>query len=412
MAVGRLILGMLVVVALVGSGGLVLASLVTGYTVSAILPNAANLFEGGSVMENGNRIGTIDSIDVEGDQARVTFSLYDSAAPLHDGATVAVTWKAVLGERLLEVADGEEGSAEIPTGGMLTGDMAAPVEVDQVLAALDPPTRERLNSLVDNLDGTLQGSEGDINATVRAAGPALHGIGSVLRGLGTDGEAIRQLATQLNDTMGILAQRDQDIEQVVHGLGAATGTMVGEREQLAQSLELLPQTLRRANTTLGHVPGVVDEAVPLLDELAPATERLPAVAASLRPVLADLRPTIAELRPTLDAASELLQYTPGLLDTGTETLPQLNEAFTGLEPTLDFLRPYTPEFAGVMSNWGSMSANFDANGHYSRIFVQTGMEAANVNPGVTGPGVETNATPMPGELVDQPWADAFGSGMR
>lgn len=409
----RFFVSLLVAAALLASAGIVVSALSTGYTVSAQLPNAANLFDGGSVMQNGNRVGAIESIDVEGDGALVTFSLEDWAAPLHEGAMVRVTWKAVLGERLLEVTDGPADNAEVPSGGMLAGDMPAPVEVDDVLAVLDPKTRERLNSLVGRLEGTLQGSEADVNATLQTAGPALHGVGSVLRGLGTDGEAIGQLATELNEMMLVLARRDQEVEQVVGNLGAATAGIVDEREQLAESLDLLPGTLQQARNTLGDVPVTVDETVPLLDDLAPATERLPSVAGNLRPVLVDLRPTIAELRPTLDAASQLLQHTPGLLDAGEATLPGIDTALTGLAPTLDFLRPYTPELAGVMSNWGSMSANYDANGHYARIFLPFGVEQANVNPGgVNGPGVEKNATPFPGELVDQPWTDAFGSGMR
>jgi phospholipid/cholesterol/gamma-HCH transport system substrate-binding protein len=188
--------------------------------------------------------------------------------------------------------------------------------------------------------------------------------------------------------------------------------VVAQREALGGTLTELPGTLRQARTTLDSVPGTVDEVTPLLDALAPATERLPGVASDLRPLLSDLRPAIAELRPTLDAASELLQVTPGLLDSGTATVPELKETFSGLTPALDFLRPYTPELAGFLTNWNSANANFDRNGHYARIYVTAGAENVQVNPGVLPPGTTKNLIPLPGELVDQPWTDAFGEGMR
>ena len=368
------------------------------YRVSVILDNAANLIPGSLVKVNGFDAGEIESLDVVDGRAELTLVLDQEFAPLHDGATVTVIWKALLGERLVNLTDGPVTNAEIPSGGMLTGDQMAPVELDTVLAALDEPTREDVNSLVRNLERTLDGSEQDLNATLRTAGPAVGALGDVLRGLGTDGEAVRQLVTRLNETMEILARRDGDVSRVVEQLGGAVDQIVEQREALGGTLTGLPGTLRQARTTLDSVPGTVGEVTPLLDALAPATERLSGVA--------------ADLRPTLDSASELLQSTPGLLDSGTATVPALNETFTLLTPALDFLRPYTPELAGFLTNWNSANANFDRNGHYARIYITAGAENVNVNPGVLAPGTTKNLAPLPGELVDQPWTDAFGEGMR
>jgi phospholipid/cholesterol/gamma-HCH transport system substrate-binding protein len=408
---GRLLLPVVVLLA-VAAGLLTVNAVGTPYTVSAVLPAATNLIEGGPVMIEGDEAGSITGIEPMDGRARVTIALDAEYAPLNDGAVLHVAWKAMLGERLLTVADGPADNAEIPDGGMIPGAMPAPVEVDAVLAALDPPTREKLNSLVRGLRGTLEGSERDVNETVRSAGPALQAMGAVLRGLGTDGEAIRQMAVQLNATMGILAERDQDLEQVVQGLGEMTASTVGHREQLGQMLRRLPATLDQANTTLGNVPETVDEAMPLLDDLAAATDPLPSVAANLRPVLTDLRPAVRELRPTMVALAELLHHTPALLDGGRTTLPAVNEAFLAATPALDTLRPYTPELAGWLTNWNSAAANYDANGHYQRIFVQNGPESLNTNPGIASPGVTKTETPLPGQPVGQPWSDAFGSGMR
>jgi phospholipid/cholesterol/gamma-HCH transport system substrate-binding protein len=402
----------LVGVAALVVGGWALTEADDDYELTVVLPNATNLIEGGSVKREGYEAGSIEEISVAGGRAKVRMSLDDEFGPVHEGAKVTVDWKASLGERLLSITDGPEGHAAIPSGGMITGEMAAPVEFDQVLAALDPPTRARMNSLIRELESTLKGREGDTNATLRAAGPALRAIGSVLRGVGTDSQAIRQLAVQLNGTMSILATRDRDIEKIVNSLTDATSATVGKRRQLGEVLRRLPATLDRADKTLRAVPDTVDKTVPLLDDLAPATKRLPSMARRLRPVLTDLRPAIAELRPTLGALCGLLRHTPGLLDSGRAAAPGLDSAFRGLAPALDFLRPYTPELAGWLSNWASATANYDANGHLGRIFIQTGLEAGNVNPGVTSPGVTRRPDPMPGELAGQPWTDAFGGGIR
>ncbi|SFO50484.1 phospholipid/cholesterol/gamma-HCH transport system substrate-binding protein [Pseudonocardia ammonioxydans] len=382
------------------------------YRVSVVLASAANLVEGTLVKVNGFDAGTIESIDVADGKAKLTLGLDDDFAPLHDGAQVAITWKAVLGERLVDVHDGPEENATIPSGGMIPGGQQTPVELDNVLAALDQPTRDKVNSLVRNLDATLSGSEPDLNATLKTAGPAVAELGNVLRGLGTDGESIKQLVAQLNRTMEILAERDGDVAKVVDQLGGAVDQVAAQQQALGETIHGLPGTLKQAKTTLGNVPDTINDAVPLLDALRPATEKLPSVTANLRPLLADLRPAIGDLRPTLESASELLQHTPGLLDSSAATFPQIEQTFAGLGPALQYLRPYTPELAGFLTNWNSANANYDRNGHYARIYVTAGLENVNVNPGVLPPGTTKNLSPLPGELVDQSWTDAFGEAMR
>ncbi|SNR84199.1 phospholipid/cholesterol/gamma-HCH transport system substrate-binding protein [Haloechinothrix alba] len=382
------------------------------YTLTVMMPNASNLVEGGSVMRDGYEAGSISEISTEDGKAKVRLELDDEFAPLREGATVEVSWKAVLSERRLVIDDGPSGNEELPSGSMLTEEMAAPVELDQVLAILDEPTRDKLKALVDDVEGTLDEREAEINDTLTTAGPALESLGSVLRGIGSDGAAIKELITQLNSTMSIVEQRDQEVERVVSALGETTAETVEQHQQLGETLERLPEIVRQADSTLKRVPGAVDATVPLLEDLSPVTERMTSVSGNLRPVLGDLRPAVAELRPTLSALSELLEYTPGLLDTGRSTFPDAAKASRDADDALSFLRPYTPELAGFLSNWGSASGSYDANGHYARFFIQSGLEGANVNPGITGAGVEKDMTPMPGDAVDQPWTDAFGSGMR
>lgn len=138
------------------------------YRVTVMLDNAANLIEGSLIKVNGFDAGTIESLDVVDGRAQLSLVL-DQYAPLHDGATAAIVWKALLGERLVNLTDGPVGNAR-SSGGMLMGEQPSPVELDTVLAALDPPTRATLNSLTRNLDETLSGSEADLNATLRTAG--------------------------------------------------------------------------------------------------------------------------------------------------------------------------------------------------------------------------------------------------
>jgi phospholipid/cholesterol/gamma-HCH transport system substrate-binding protein len=398
-------------IALVVAAGLWLL-LGNSYTVQVVLPSATNIVSGGTVQLNGNDVGSVSKIEARDNQAIVTLNIGRSFAPLHEGAIVLVPFKALLGERLVDITDGPSSNAPIPNHGLIPGQMPKPTEVDQVLNTLDPPTLEHVKSLVNQLDNTTKGHEADFNATMQAAGPAVKAVGGVLDAIGTDGPAIRELASQLNALTGTFAQHQTQVSTIVDQLTQLTTLAASRQQQLRDSLSQLPPTLRTAKGTLDRVPPVAEKTVPLLNDLQPGTAKLRSVAGNLRPLLRDLRPAIGDLRPTVNSLNELLDYTPGLLDTAHGTLPDLTQTLRNLSGPLNFLRPYTPELMGWLSNWGSAFAPFDSDGHYARIYVQAGASIITPNPGVVPPGVRLNPYPQPGQNGGTPWKDAFGSGVR
>lgn len=399
-------------VAAVAAAALLISPADSEYPANVVLPSATGLIAGSKVLVNGFDAGQIDNVSIKDGQALVRMKLAKDFAPLHSGATAGIVWKAVLGERQLDVRDGPKQNPVIPPDGTLDGQMPDPVEMDKVLNALDPATRSHLTSLVQGLDATVKGSEPNLRQTVQKAGPAVAALGDVLRGVGSDGPAIKDLVGQLNGMVSTLVNRDDKVRSIVSGMAEATNAVAQQRDRLRTTLQKLPATLDTANRTLGDVPGAVDQATPLLTDLRPATEQLPGVARNLRPVLADLRPTVAQLRPTLDSLGTLLQFTPGLLDSAHGTLPGSDAAVTSLTPALSFLRPYTPEVVGWLSNWGSSAANYDSNGHYMRVNIPAGASSLDNNPGVMPPGMASDPFPAPGAIAGQPWTDAFGSGVR
>ena len=392
-------------------GGYAWATSDSSYTVSAVFPNASNLFVGSKVIADGYAAGSVKDITVRDGKAVVTLSVDHEFGPLHDGAKAEVIWKAVLGERLVQITDGPTNGAPLGDGAMLPGVQQEPIELDTVLSALDPATRTNVASLVNRLQATIAGRESATNNTLASAGPALQQLGNVLNDVNTDGAAINEIVNQVNATLQIIQSRGQAVSTIVTALANASQTVAAQQQAMGQTLSALPPVLQQATATLSRVPATVSNAMPLLQDLAPVTGQLRTTSMNLRPILTDLRPTVAQLRTTLGSLSNLLGVTPGLLNTANATVPGLNQAFTSLTPVLDFLRPYTPEIAGWATSWGSAGGNYDNNGHYVRFHILAGAESV-VPSSTAGPGVVQNFTPAPGSPVGQPWTDAAGSGMQ
>lgn len=383
----------------------------TDYEVSVVLPNANNVIKGGSVMREGYRAGTIKSIDVVDGKARLRLELDEDFGKLHDGVRAEVSWKGTIGERVITLTDGPKKNAEIPSGALLTNVASEPVEMAEVLSALDAPTRKALNTFIKQVNATTKGHEADMQAAITTAGPAVEQLGALLSDLGTDGDAIKQILTQSNRTMGILANRQQTLSQVVNNLGDMSESVVTRRKELGQTLEKLPDVLDEGQKTFDVVPDAVDETIPLLEDLEPTSEKLADTSKHLKPVLQDLRPAVQDLRPALTSLARLLNETPALMDAGVATLPDIDKAVETSTPMVSFIRPYTPEIIGWNTSWGSLAGNYDSNGHYTRFHILTGLEAI-IPAAAATPGVTQDLDPKPGEPVGQPWEDAYGEGIR
>jgi phospholipid/cholesterol/gamma-HCH transport system substrate-binding protein len=401
-----------VVIALAVGGLLTTGASGGDYEVSVVLDNASNLVKGGPVLVNGFEAGHVRSVKVQDGKALVDLALDKDFAPLHDGARIVTSWKATLSERRLDITDGPASNAAVPDNGMVPGEQPAAMELDDVLAALDGPTRAHLASSVQRLRRTVSGQEKDTAETLAAAGPALEALGKVTQAVGADEPAINDLVVRVNAMMEVLARRDGQIRDTVDSLGAVTDEVAARRKKLRGALRELPPTLGALRGTMQGISDAADDAVPLLKELAPATAKLGPLAHDLKPVMQDLRPLAADLRPALASANELLQYTPGLLDGAHALLPEGETALDRSAAAVAYMRPYTPEITGYLSTWASSFANYDANGNFARFVALASGTSLNANPGIVPPGLTDDPYPVPGAVVKQPWTDAFGSEMR
>jgi phospholipid/cholesterol/gamma-HCH transport system substrate-binding protein len=407
-----LIAGCVLAAVLATSAALVLdADAGEGYEIKVAMTSAAGIVAGLPVQVDGFDVGEVTAVTAQDNQGVVTLSLSPEHASLHTGTTVVVEWRSVLGEHFLQLHPGPESNPVLPSGSMIEAG-SNQVLVEDLLEALDEPTRAHLTSVVDQLQKTFDGKESDVNDLLRTAGPTVEALGAVLDAVGQDGPAIRELVTNAHQVTSVLAQRRDKLGAMITDLGRTADVVAPQQQQLTDGLAELPATLDAAQGALDRVPAATESTVPMLQDLRPAAARLPATAANLNPVLRDLRPTVAELRPTLDAASTLLQFTPGLLDSATATLPGMTQAVRSLGPAVQFLRPYTPEMMGMIDNWGNVYSQYNGSGHFGHLLISYGQTAVNNQPNMAPVGGQVNPSPAPGHSSGQPWTDANGNRPR
>lgn len=388
-----------------------------GYHVDVVLPDAANLFADGRVMIDGFDAGTIAAIELRDAKAVVRARVDDDQAPLPVGTTARIEYRALLGERILVLEPPDyAGSETIPSGGLVIG--AERTDLDQLLAALDAPTREHIASLVPQAAALLDGRERDVNAFLTTSGPALQAVADVLAAVAADGPLLTRLVDDLHAVATAVGDRRAAVAETIDGLTTAVDTVASERDALRATLAGLPGTAATAAAIFDRVPSTAEAVVPFLEDLRPVVDQLPELSSDLRPLLADLRPMITDLEPALAQLGIVLELAPTLLERSSELLPTINRTVESLVPAIDFLRPYTPELVGWLSNWGGAAANYDANGHYLRFNVRGGLTNLDILPAdfarlpLSLPGLNADTRRPPGQIANQPWTDANGDRLR
>jgi phospholipid/cholesterol/gamma-HCH transport system substrate-binding protein len=67
-----------------------------------------------------------------------------------------------------------------------------------------------------------------------------------------------------------------------------------------------------------------------------------------------------------------MRQLPELQRVGSPAFKNSVSAMRKGQPVVDFFRPYTPELVGWLRSFGQASANYDANGHYTRTLADFG----------------------------------------
>jgi phospholipid/cholesterol/gamma-HCH transport system substrate-binding protein len=359
----------LAALAMFGGGG--------SYTVHAVFDNAGQLVPGNEVRVGGRAVGTITDIGLDSSaNAVVTMKVDDDVAPLHEGttATIRTTSLSGIANRYISLVPGPNNGTAITDGGRIgTDETTAPVDIDVLFNTLDPKTREGLKNLIRGSGTWYEGKAQQASESAKYFPPFLSSTTQLTQELALDEEIFKRFVKDTSTTVTAIAERRDDLAGLVANTNTAFKAIGDENASLDRALELLPSTLRKANTTFVNLRSTVDDLQSLVDESKPATKDLAPFLRELRPVVHDARPTIADLSRLIRAPgsnNDLIELTakqPRLAELTATVFPRAIATLDRAQPVFEYVRGYTPDLASWFSDFGQVAANYDANGHYARV---------------------------------------------
>ena len=364
------------------------------YVTAAFAELPPSLRKADAVRVQGVGKGVVSKIFFEDGHARVELQLPGDFVAYRD-ATARIRSRSLLGQRYVQIDPGT------PAAGPL-GDAVIPVErtgstteLDQILDALDPPTRAALSSTLRELGGGIGGRGPDLADFLAAAPELLADLGTTSGALASEEADLAGLLRVADRLAGRFAGREATVERLV-GQVATTLSALHADGALGESLKRLPATL---------------------DALAPAVSDLGSTAAALRPALSELRPGAAalgaatpDLRGTLREAPPVLRKIPGVAEPATPAVAGLTAALKDARPLAPALRhtlssaasllstlaPYAPELNSLLSRLEEVFRDRDVRGNYWKVTLVN--DPATQTPGAP-PDVSRNPYPAPGQAA-------------
>ena len=347
------------------------------YKVRAVFANAGQLVPGNQVRVGGQPIGTISDIELDdAANAVVTMELKDAVTPLHEDTTATIRAASLSGitSRYISLKPGPDSGEEIEHGGRIgTDQTTSPVDIDVLFNTLDEKTRGGLRDFIRGSGTQYDGRGEEARESIRYFGPFLASTTRLTEELALDEEILGQFLKDGADTVSAIAERRGDLTELVSNTNVAMRAIGDESAALQRALELLPDTLRKANTTFVNLRSTLDDLDKLVAESKPNTKELAPFFRALRPLVRDARPTIADLRDLIRSPgpnNDLIELTakqPRLAELTANVFPRAIRLMDRTDPVIEYARGYTPDLAAWLTKFGQAAAYYDANGHYARV---------------------------------------------
>jgi ABC-type transporter Mla subunit MlaD len=392
-----------------------------GFRVKAVFPSANSIRANSPVRIAGVNVGKVKKIERQDgtDAAVVTMWIDKKGLPIHKDATVKIRPRIFLeGNFFVDMQPGTPGTPTLGDGDTLPMAQAStPVQLDQVLTALQQDTRKQLQGLLDNYGKALtakptpaQDAAQDpsvrgltaaqaLNQSYKYGGPAFKNVSIVNEALlGTDPHDLSKLVAGLAKTTEGLDRNESALKDLITNFNTTMASFASRDTDLSRSIHLLAPTLDNANKALTSLNASFPNTRAFAREILPGVRETPATIDATFPWIVQTRKLLskAELGGLIQELSPATADLARLTDRTLKLLPQADLvakcATNVILPTGDIKIDDGPltsgaenykEFWYTMVGLAGEGQNFDGNGMYVRF--QPGGGDQTISTGKVGP---------------------------
>ena len=370
MTLGVFVCAVILVATLIFSGG-------SGYKYTLKFENVSLLVPGNLVMVGGHPVGSVNSIKLSDDNlAEMEVELDEEA---REGSTFIVRKSSLssVHSHYISMTPGPDNAPALAEGAVLGEESTtAAVEIDQLFDTFDAKTRRGWSNLIRGVSSIYAGEAAEgANKTFKYSGASFSSTQRLMAELSDQDAKLDEFVENTGGLMTTLAEVSPTLTEMVSNANTALGSIASENESLSLALQELPPTLRQGNTTFVNLRAALDDVEPLLvangraadaglanflrDDVTPVLRKLKPVASNLA--------TVARRPGPSNDANELLEALIPLQSTARPAVNALVRALNASQEEVSETRAYAPDIFNSFAKLGAATANYDGNGHYTRV---------------------------------------------
>jgi ABC-type transporter Mla subunit MlaD len=313
-----------------------------GFRLKAVFSSTLNIRPRSPVRIAGVPVGKVDSIQRIGSTGLVTMDIENGGLPIHADATVKIRPRIFLeGNFFVELQPGSPSARTVSSGYTIpithTSD---PVQIDQVLSALNSDTRANLQVFLAEFGDAL--TRKPTAAEDAEQDPEVRGLNAAQalnKAIQHSPEAARTSAI-LGQALGGAEQHD--LSKLIAGVGRTTAALNVHEQQLGELivnfntfLGSLAAQSSSLNTAVAQLPGALHSATG-------AFRALDAAAPPIRAFSLDIIPGVQQTPATIQAAFPWIVQARALL--APSEFGGVAEGLSKATPALAALLAPQPEF--------------------------------------------------------------------
>jgi virulence factor Mce-like protein len=383
------------------------------YRVRVAFPEATQLGLEADVRVAGVSVGKVVAKDLDpngGNRTVATLELDQKFAPLHSDAHAILRQKTLLGETYVELTPGTRRSATLKEGARLADGQVQPtVELDEILQAFDPGTRQAFHIWQQELATTITNRGQDFSDALGNLPAFSTDTSALLKVLHEQSNDLTKLVRNTGTVFEALSRNSGQLHNLITNSADTFRATAAQNEALATTFSIFPTFLRESRLTFTKLQTFALNTDPLIRDLKPVAHDLRPTLHSVRLLAPDLRRLFNNLGPLITVSKTGL---PALRDTlrglgPNGLLDQTGPFLSQLNPILQFLELYQKQVSDFIGQGKGALAATTASatggiGHYLRQIGPFGPETVSVYP--QRPNVDRgNSYPTPTFISGKQW---------
>ena len=324
-----------------------------GYEISAEFNQAENLGSQADVRISGVNVGKVVSVglDRRTGLTRAVMEIDPQFAPRPADTRAILRQKTLLGETYIELSPGSATAPKLKDGGSLPrGQIAPTVQLDQILSAFDPATRQAFETWMQQQGIALTGRGQDLNAALAELYPFATNVDSVLAVLNRDSAATSTLLNDGGQVLAAVTRSPSALQGLVNNANTTFSATAAQAAALAATIKAFPPFLTATKTTIDRVTRFAITTKPLVDELRPAAVQLSPALQSVAVLAPELNSLLVNVGPLTSASKAGVPAIQQFLNESVPLLTRLTPYLGGVIPVVDYINTYRREIAAFFAN--------------------------------------------------------------